>query len=80
MTPDNQPMSSGTTVAPLSGPGEKTTTTTLQPKGSALIELPPLEPSTGGSLYRMTNKSERRRRAHLLIADSELTFMSADHF
>ena len=78
--PNNQPMSSGTTVAPLSGPGEKTITTTLPPKGSALIELPQLELSTAGPLYRMINKSERRRRAHLLISDSELTLMSADHF
>jgi hypothetical protein len=80
--PNNDSLNSGTTVAPLSGPGEKKITSTIPPKGSVLVELPRLDSTLNGGvpIYRMTNKSERRRRAHVLIADAELTLMSADHF
>jgi hypothetical protein len=80
--PYNDPMNSRTTVAPLSGPGEQEIASTIPAKGSVLIELPRLDSTLNGGapIYRMTNKSERRRRAHILIADSKLTLMSADHF
>jgi len=77
----NDPMDSGTTVAPLSGPGEQNFTSTIPAKGSVLIELPRLDSNLNGGapICRMTSTSERRRRAHLLIANPELTMMSADH-
>lgn len=75
-------MASTTTVAPYSGPGEETIYTELPPLGSVSIEIPPLDSSIkgGAPFYRITNKSAHRRRAHILIANSDLTTMSADHF
>jgi hypothetical protein len=77
----NDPVDSGTTVAPLSGPGEQNFTSTIPAKGSVLIELPRLDSTLNGGtpIYRVTSKSERPRRGHLLIANPELTMMSADH-
>jgi hypothetical protein len=83
--PYRQRLKALVTLHPLQGPAAvDSTEVPLAPKGSALVKLSRANLGGNGDgptgLYVAKLSARRRRRGHIMIADRDISIMSADHF